>query len=135
MRYMGIQANKLPIYRRKARIYRNKITNTPAGEIKQTQWHLIFEETRYVITASYFVKTKKIEISHGKKRERIRNKKLSDPSAFPINFQHRELASKFSVGYDFEKSTFTLLVNCEPFINLPYQAEVILIGPQIIEQE
>ena len=133
MRYMGIHADKLPAFRRRAQIHRNKISNTPTGDLKQTQWHLILKETRHVITASYFVKTKRIEVKHGKKRERIRNKKLSDPSVFPIIFQHEELASKFSVGYDFDQSMFTLLVNGEPFLDLPYQAEVILMGPQIIE--
>ena len=72
--------------------------------------------------ASFNVKARRTTMSLGKSKTEVRGKRLTDPSLFPITLQARDPDWKLRFGYDHEKARFTLAINGEPFMLLPYQA-------------
>ena len=63
----------------------------------------------------------------------IFSKNLSSPDIFPIKLQDDVLNWKVSLGYHLPTNAFILHINDVPFLAMPYQASVILEGPQNIE--
>ena len=61
------------------------------------------------------------------------SKKLSTPGVFPIKLQDDELQWKISLGYDVPSDSFNLRINDLHFLQMPYQAEIRLNGPQNID--
>ena len=60
------------------------------------------------------------------------SKNLSSPGIFPIRLQDDVLGWKLSIRYDLPTNVFDLNINDLPFSVMPYQAQVILKGPQNI---
>ena len=86
----------------------------------------------HVVTAEYHKKVKKIELKFEKVKVLARNKKLTDPSTFPLKLQGNNTSWKLSLGFDQHQKVFVLSINDKPFLMLPYQAEAIPPGPQNI---
>ena len=60
------------------------------------------------------------------------SKNLSSPGIFPIRLQDDVLGWKLSVHYHLPTNVFGLTINDLPFLGMPYQAQLILKGPQNI---
>ena len=60
------------------------------------------------------------------------SKTLSSPKIFPIRLYDDVLDWKILVGYDLSTNVFALSINDLSFKRMPYQAQVILKGPQNI---
>ena len=74
---MGIQADKLPVFRRRAQIYRNKIKHSSTGDQRMTQFHTIYDNVRHVISVTYFKKRKYLEVRLNKAKEFVRGYAIS----------------------------------------------------------
>ena len=96
------------------------------------QFHTIYNNERHVVAVTHLKKRKYLEVKLYKKKEILRGKKLSAPGTFPIKLQDDVNNWKVSLGYDLLKNTFILHINDVPFLAMPYQASVILRGPQNI---
>ena len=73
-----------------------------------------------MITAEYHKKVKKTELKFEKQKVLVRNKKLTDPSAFPLKLQGSETSSKLSLGFDQHRKVFLLSINDKALLMLPY---------------
>ena len=108
--------------------------DTTCGDNRTCQFHAIYDNRRYVITASYNRKRKLIELRCGKKKESFRNKHLTDPGLFPLKMQDDEMAWKLNLYYIVQTDKFALYINGIALLAYPYQAEIAHTGPQNIEQ-
>ena len=109
------------------------MVDTTNGDNRTCQFHTIYDNTRYVITASYNKKRKLIELRCGKKKEVFRGKHLTDPTLFPLKMQDDELAWKLRLNYIVQTDKFALYINEIAFLAYPYQAEITHTGPQNID--
>ena len=65
----------------------------------------------------------------------VLRKNFDDPELFPLILvgDGETPWTKLSLGYDFQRETYTLSVDETPFPRLPYQAELVLLGAQNID--
>ena len=84
MRYFGLDPENLPVKKKNLMICYHKIVDTTSGDNRTCQFHAIYDNERYVITATYIKKRKLLELRHGKKTEIFRGKHLSDSGLFPV---------------------------------------------------
>ena len=61
-------------------------------------------------------------------------KKLEHPGLFPVKLICDELEWKITLDFDVQKDSFILSINDQAFLTLPYQAHVMVDGPQNIEK-
>ena len=60
----------------------------------------------------------------------MRGYDISDPRAFPVCLQcNDEFAWKIELNYDRNKQNFAISINGKPFLEMPYQAELLPEGP------
>ena len=93
----------------------------------------MYDNQRYVITAMYLRKRKLMELRRDKTKVVFRGKSLTDPSLFPLLMQDNELGWKYSLVYVVATDKFMLSIDGVNFFAYPYQAEIIVTGPQNIE--
>ena len=62
------------------------------------------------------------------------SKKLTQSDLFPVKLQDDELNWKITLNYDTETDAFLLHINGVSFLQMPFQSEVNLEGPQNIER-
>ena len=86
-RYFGHDPEKLPLMQKDLQIYCHKAVDTKSCDNRECQFHAIYDDKRYVITATYYKRRKLIELRCGKKKERFLIKCLSDPGLFPLRMQ------------------------------------------------
>ena len=103
--------------------------DTTSCDNRSCQFHAIYDNKTYVITATYHKKRKCIEFRHGKKKEIFRGKRLTDPGLFPMKMQDDELAWKLSLNYIVQTEKFVLYINEIAFQDYPYRAEITHTGP------
>ena len=134
LNYEGMGADKFPAVEKKLQICQNKIVVESNADYRQTQFHAVYDNKRYVITVTYQKKRKMIELRFNKRKEVARNKKLTQPGVFPMKLQDDELSWKLSLYYEVQEDAFVLFINDVPFLWLPYQAEIEHSGPQNIDK-
>ena len=61
-------------------------------------------------------------------------KNYNDSNLYPIVFQATDVPYKVSVGYDKGENVHSCEINGKPFIEYPYQADIVPEGPQNINE-
>ena len=66
MKYLGVDVRKLPDVEISDDIKQHNMVDVSTRDIKRVNFHLICRNTKYVITASHFRKTKRTELEFRK---------------------------------------------------------------------
>ena len=66
IRYLGVDVVMMPSVELSNEIFQNNIVDVSTRFIKKVNFHLIFLNAMYVVTANYFKKTKKTVIEFNK---------------------------------------------------------------------
>ena len=97
------------------------------------QHHTIYKNTKYVTTTSFHLKTKRLELEHGKQKNVKRGHNIDDPGCFPVPlFCSNEIDWKISLESYNKTDGFAIKFNDVEFKDLPYQSEIIQSGAQNI---
>ena len=110
-------------------IYHNKIVKYENDKIKQQLFYTIYHNELHVITAQHHKRAKRTELLFDKEKTVVPNKRLTDPTLFPLKLRGNETDWKLELSFDQETKDFVLEINGYTFLLLPYQAEAIPQGP------
>ena len=99
---------------------KNKIVDNTWDSVRRVEFHLIYKNERHVVTATYHLKRKLLELRCKKKKEFVRGKKLTQAGVFPLKMQDDEHQWKLELNYDAENSSFKLAIDGKDFLLLPF---------------
>ena len=86
-------------------------------------------------TATYALKTKRIELEHGKMSKTVKKgHNIEDPACYPVPLHcSGDIDWKISLQSYSQTDGFTIIFNDVNFKDLPYQSEIVADGPQNID--
>ena len=72
LKQQGVDAEKLPPVERLIQICQNKIVDYTTNDTRQIQFHVIFEDTKHVITLTYLAKRKQTQLQFKKNKSTVK---------------------------------------------------------------
>ena len=99
---------------------------------KEGRAHIIYSLSLSLITYLISFSLPQFRSSHLTIPVHFNSKKLSQPGLFPLKLQDDELDWKISLNYEASSDKMILYINDEPFLDMPFQADVTPKGPMNI---
>ena len=84
LKYLSVEVDRIRERELSEKLFKHKVVKCSTKNYIKEQHHTIYQNVRYVTTSTFYLKTKRCELQHGKAKAIKRGHNIDDPAGYPV---------------------------------------------------